>query len=247
MKKIIIALVITALCGLQACIVKSDYTWASNLAQVPQEEEFVPEKGIVIGNSITLGFGSHGMASSDVDTDYYYLLYQHLQEKNPDVFLKRIPGYHWESGKTSEERLDFLNEHVAPEIDDTYDFILIQLGDNVNTPEKKETFSEDCKELLVWLRKKAPKAKIMWVFGRYNLNNATGIRDACSQNHAKYVDISVISTSEKYMSKIGAEYVLENGETGIITNGGVASHPNDEGMKVIFEKIAEAMSHNIYP
>lgn len=246
MKKIAVILLLICLCGVQACGTEPKESWARDISLPDQGEAFVPSKGVVIGNSITLGFGSHGMASSDVDTDYYYLLHQYLKEKNPDVSLKRIPGYHWESGKSPEERLDFLNETIAPEIDKSYDFILIQLGDNVNTAEKKKTFPEDCSTLLAWLHEKAPEAKIMWAFGRYGLNNAVAIREACSQNQAKYVDISLISTSEEYMAELGDSYVMENGETATITNKGVASHPNDEGMRVIFEKIREALEQTIW-
>ena len=198
---------------------------------------------IVIGNSITLGFGTHGMASSAVNTDYYYLLQQYLLRLNPDVKVKRVAGYGWESSVTSEERVEFLEKSIKPELPEQCDLIIIQLGDNVNTPEKQATFETDTYKFLDWIKTECPNVRVLWVFGRYNLSNSEAIRKACELYGAEYVDISVISTDDKYKAKINSEYEKEDGTMGVITDYGVASHPNDEGMRVIFDKIVEKLNY----
>jgi len=203
----------------------------------------VAQNVLVIGNSITLGFGTHGMASSAVDTDYYYLLNQYLAEKNPKVQMKRIPGFRWEGGKSTEDRNRFLEETLRPELEEGYDLLIIQLGDNVNTPEKLATFANDAEEMLKVVRDVRPEIRVLWVFGRYNLSNATVIRQACKKYDAEYVDISIVSTDKKYQAELNSEYEKEDGTIGIIENPGVASHPNDVAMKVISELIIEQLGY----
>lgn len=203
----------------------------------------VAKNVLVIGNSITLGFGNHGMASSSPTTDYYYLLNAYLQEKNPGIHMKRLAGYGWENAVTSEERLSFLEENVEPQLDEHVDLIIIQLGDNINTDEKQVTFATDCEKMLEWFWQKRPKARILWVFGRYNLYNASVIQQACAKYSAEYVDISIISTDEKYTSSVGSEYEKEDGTIGVIKDYGVASHPGDYGMQVIYELIVKQLAY----
>lgn len=205
------------------------------------EKKNIPQKCLVIGNSITLGFGTHGMASSDVDTDFYYLVKEHLTLLNPNLQMKRVDGRPWESCTTTESRKVKLETILADDLEEDTDLVIIQLGDNVNTAEKIETFSSDCNVMLNYIMGKCPNARILWVFGRYNLGNADAIRAACQSYGAEYVDISIVSTDAKYMSYMGAPIIGADGNTEYIDNGGVASHPGDEGMRVIADLIIEAL------
>ena len=217
---------------------------SEEVQEEPEETYEVAQKVLVVGNSITLGFGTHGMASSAVDTDYYYLLNQYLLEKNPEVQMKRIPGYAWESGTSTEARNKFLEETLKPELRAGYDTLIIQLGDNVNMPEKLTTFANDADEMLRVIRETTPEIRILWVFGRYNLSNAVAIQQACKKHDAEYVDISVVSTGKKYQAEMNSEYEKEDGTIGIIQDHGVASHPNDVAMKVISELIIEQLDYD---
>ena len=201
-------------------------------------------KVLVVGNSITLGFGTHGMASSASNTDYYYRVNQYLLEKNRSLEMKRIPGYAWEGGVSTEGRKRFWDETLKPELGDDCDLLIIQLGDNVNTPEKQETFAHDAKELLRMVKETVPEIRILWVFGRYNLSNADAIKSACAEYGAEYVDISIVSTDKKYQAELKSEYEKEDGTIGIIQDYGVASHPNDYGMQVISELIIEQLGYD---
>ncbi len=204
----------------------------------------LPDKVLVVGNSITLGFGTHGMASSATDTDYYYRVNQYLLEKNRSLEMKRIPGYAWEGGVSAEGRKRFLEETLRPELGEDCDLLIIQLGDNVNTPEKQETFASDAKELLRMVKDTVPGIRILWVFGRYNLSNADAIKSACVEYEAEYVDISIVSTDKKYQAELKNEYEKEDGTIGVIQDYGVASHPNDYGMQVISELIIDQLGYD---
>lgn len=202
------------------------------------------QKVLVVGNSITLGFGTHGMASSAVNTDYYYRVNQYLLEKNRSLEMKRIPGYAWEGGVSTEGRNRFLEETLKPELEEGCDLFIIQLGDNVNTPEKQETFANDAKELLRIVRETVPEIRILWVFGRYNLTNAEAIKSACAEYDAEYVDISIVSSDKKYQAELNSKYEKEDGTIGVIQDYGVASHPNDYGMQVISELIIDQLGYD---
>ena len=133
---------------------------------------------------------------------------------------------------------------MAPYLDENVDLVLIQMGDNVNTKEKRETFAKDCEKLLEWVQQQAPNARILWIFGRYNLDNATDILKACEIYGAEFVDISIVSTDEKYMSSLESNYEKEDGTIGVITDYGVASHPGDYGMEVIYSIIVEHLNYD---
>lgn len=206
-------------------------------------ERTIPSKVLVIGNSLTIGFGTHGMASSDVDTDYYYLVKNFLSELNPEMVMERIAGNGWEGCTSTEQRQQYCESVFDEYLDSSCDLIIVQLGDNVNTNDKLATFPNDCIDLLTFLRNKAPEARIMWVFGRYNLSNASAIKEACEKCRAEFVDISIISTDAQYMSSIGSSYMKEDGTLGTITDAGVASHPGDLGMKVIADAIINQLDY----
>lgn len=217
------------------------YMDEANNSNENQKEYMIPNKCLVIGNSITLGFGTHGMASTDENTDYYYYVKNYLTGLNPYFQIERVDGRIWEGSTTTEDRKAQLQVLLSEGIEDT-DLVIIQLGDNVNTAEKQQTFSTDCNVFLETILEKNSNARILWVFGRYNLGNANAIKLACDKYGAEYVDISIISTDVKYMSYIGAPYIWEDGKTRYIENAGVASHPGDEGMRVIADLIIQQLN-----
>lgn len=203
----------------------------------------VPKKGVVFGNSITLGFGTHGMASSDIDTDYYYIVDQYIKSKNPNYEMKRIAGNDWENGTDSDKRSEIFSNEFEAYLDSEVDIVIIQLGDNVSSEGELESFQVDCELLLKKISDKAPNARIIWVFGRYHLKNKGIIENACNLYGAEFVDVSIISTDSKYMANIGDIYIDKNGNMKEIEKEGVASHPNDLGMRTIAELIIETLNY----
>ncbi|WP_075601953.1 chitobiase/beta-hexosaminidase C-terminal domain-containing protein [Saccharicrinis aurantiacus] len=195
------------------------------------------KKVFVLGNSLTLGFGTHGMASTDINTDYYYWVQQSLVINNNDLSMNRFSGTTWETGNTT-TRLSFLNNTVSKRITGDEDLIVIQLGDNVNTDERKKTLKDDAVKLINWFATKCPKAEIIWVYGWYQMStNMPLIKTAILETEGcKLVDISQYSRKQ-YQSAIGNTYIDSNGEVATISSWGVASHPGDLGMIMIASEI----------
>jgi hypothetical protein len=203
----------------------------------------IPNKVFVLGNSLTQGFGTHGMASTDTNTDYYYWVQQAIFQKNDSLSMNRFAGSTWESLTTSKERLAFLNNSVARQIDGKEDLIIIQLGDNVNTEDKRKNLLEDTKTLLNWFLKKSPNSRILWVYGWYGVSkNMPIIQNAISEvKGCELVDISRYN-KKQYQNKVGNTYVNKNGNTETISSNGVASHPGDLGMEMIANEIISKLS-----
>lgn len=182
------------------------------------------------------------MASTDTNTDYYYWVQQAIFEENEALLMKRFSGGSWESNTTSENRLAYLNNSVVNQIDGKEDLIIIQLGDNVNSEDKRKTLFKDAKTLLEWFKVKCPDAKILWVYGWYGVNiNMPIIKQAIATvTGCELVDISKF-TEAKFRNKIGNKYKDKNGNIATINSNGVASHPGDLGMEMIANEIISVL------
>lgn len=200
----------------------------------------------VLGNSLTLGFGTHGMASSNVNTDYYYLVHQAFLESNSNLSMRRQVGTTWEGGD-SESRAKFLRDVVANQVTGEEDLILIQLGDNVDTDQKKATLKKDAKFLIEWFRKKCPEASIAWIYGWYQVpSNMPIITEAIEEcEYCTLVDISDIRFANGGInqSTIGSTYINDLGETDTIMTALVAGHPGDLGMEAIASRVIEKLKY----
>jgi hypothetical protein len=201
-------------------------------------------KVFVLGNSITLGFGTHGMAASNIESDYFYFIQQALRLSNIDAKISRSSGSAWEGGN-SQERNDFI-ENVLPDLlQGDEDLIIVQLGDNVNSEEKRNTFTSDAKNLVAWFHNKSPNARIAWVYGWYQVPHIMPLlKSVQSQVDMDIVDISDIRFAENgiYQSAIGNIYINSDGVPDTIKDVGVAGHPGDLGMKEIASRIINQLA-----
>lgn len=200
----------------------------------------IPQKAVILGNSLTCGFG-YGMAASDSKHDYFHYVEAFLKGKNPDVTVLRKGGSNWEGMTTSESRKQAV-EGFLSELDGSEDLIIIQLSDNVNTEEKKATYPEDVYTMLSMFRSHCPKARILWIAAWYGWGeNYTAIESACTKLGLDLVDIRDLSTLAENQSAIGNTYTKSDGTKETITNSGVASHPGDLGMKRIADRVIEVL------
>ena len=202
----------------------------------------IPNKAVVYGNSLTLGFGTFGMAASDSDHDWYHYVYEFLLEKNEDLEMSRYSMSSWEGMTDSDSRSEYVDTRIAETADGTEDLIIIQLSDNVNTTEKKATFAEDMYTILAQFRTACPNARIMWIAAWYNWSsNYEFIENACTDLGIDLVDIRDLSTDSENQSAVGNTYSSDDGTVNEITSTGVASHPGDTGMELIAERVIEVL------
>ena len=199
-------------------------------------------KVFVMGNSLTLGFSSFGMAASDPDHDWYHYVKEELTIYKPTLAMTRIAASPWEGGVSGAERLAYLNGTVAPALATDTDLIIIQLGDNVNTAEKQATFGVDAIALVQWLRNRCPNARILWVNGWYGYTFCFPlIQIACDTRGAEVVDIRPLATDSANKSALGNQWTQDYITYNTIVSEGVASHPGNTGMARIAQEIISVL------
>lgn len=201
----------------------------------------IPKKAVVFGNSLTLGFGTFGMAASDSSHDYYHYVREYLRGLNPEAEVERYAGSSWEGMTDSVSRISVVNGFLE-KLSGGEDLVIIQLSDNVNTPEKKATYPEDVRTMLTMFRKHCPKARILWVAAWYGWSvNYAPIEEAGRELGIDLVDIRDLSSLAENQNKLGNTYTSDDGTVHEIVSGGVASHPGDLGMKRIAERIIKKL------
>lgn len=208
------------------------------------------QKVFVLGNSLTIGFGTHGMAATSPTSDYFFWVQKDLLEKNTSVVMTRAQGADWEAGNGHERTL-FLSNELPKWVHGDEDLIIIQLGDNVNTEEKRATFLEDVIKLVDWFHETCPNARIVWVFGWYWESwNMPLLKEANEHNdHFEIIDITGFKYSEngRYQNAVGNTYINSDGIVDTIQSTDIATHPNDEGMLEIASRIIDHLNVQLAP
>lgn len=253
----------------------------------------IPTKAAFFGNSLISGFG-YGMAASQNDKDYYYLITEFLKTINPAFTSSRLVAGGFEA-LTDPVAIDStIQKDVISKLTGDETLISVQLGDNVNTPEKNAVFPESSLKLLQAIRVKCPNARVVWQGMWYaSVNRYEAIQNACAATGSRFVSysglpntntqnkignltkkgvatrmlsgvVNVVTNSETnititfvinsntYLSTIDVtSYSLNNttqvltytGEYEIISSGGVASHPNDNGFRLISNRFLYEMGY----
>lgn len=198
-----------------------------------------PSNVTIFGNSLTYEHGKIGMAASDSNHDWYHYVTDYIKSKNPDVKINdRTNMSIWESATSTADREKVFNDSIKPLLSADTDLVIIQLGDNVNTAEKKATFAHDTGELLQEIHAISPKAQVYWIYGWFGNYPEifTPIQTACDGNGAVGIDIRDLNKSGN-TSYVGATRTGLDGSTWQITNPGEAAHPGDKGMKAIADRV----------
>lgn len=161
----------------------------------------IPNKSCFFGNSLIAGSG-YGMAASDENHDYYYLINSYISTLNNSYTSKRVQGSVFESSISDETIAQNLNTLLS-NLDGDEDLVSIQLGDNVNTPEKNAVFAKSSFELCKSIRTKCPKARVVWMGMWYGSESKyQAIENACNQTGCHCITFRDIVGSDAN-SKIG--------------------------------------------
>lgn len=252
----------------------------------------IPNKGAFFGNSLLVGSG-YGMAASDDQHDYYYLINSYIKSLNGSYTYNKYAAFGFE-GITSEDAIESAVNAVVNNLTGDETLVSIQLGDNVNTIEKNTVFPASSLALCKAVRAKCPNARVVWMGMWYSSDSKyQAIQNACKQTGCKFISYEGLKGSDAN-SKIGniqkksfaqrtisdVTNVVENSSSGstknitvtftvsgspytstldvssyslsggtltytseydIITAGGVASHPGDEGFRRISNRFLYEM------
>lgn len=196
-----------------------------------------PGKALFIGNSLLNGFNTFGMAASDSGHDYYHLVNQAFKSKKAGYTPSKIHGYGWESQESIEGQNTWLNDELLPLLDSDLDLVVVQLGDNVNTAERLAVFEEGVKNMLLFIRANCPKARVVWMGAWYqNKEKMAQMLNGCNATGCLFVNIWDLNITAN-QSAIGNTYTADDGTVHTIESEGVASHPGNNGMKAIANRL----------
>lgn len=200
-----------------------------------------PRRTLMMGNSLLLGFGHYGMCASSPEHDFCAHVTRVLRAARPDAIIDRLRISDFEGCESLRQARFWMSGPLREALGAKPDLVLIQCGDNVNTPEKLAVYRVSCAELLAFIRRALPGAQVALIGEWY----ATGekqmlMAEACRLTGCAFVDIEGLR-NESTMGRIGGRYLLEAGTPGVIDSEGVASHPGDAGMEAIARKIMDVL------
>ena len=190
-------------------------------------------KILFIGNSITLHGkcsywpGEWGMAASKKENDYVHFLVNRFRNDGLQVDYAVTNFFKWEV-------MDYDRDEVLPLLDDylkdSYDYIVLQLGENITST---ATLERDFDSLLSYLSKHMPKAKLLALSSFFIKDDVDNIKETCVFKWGgRYISLKDIRGTLPYMAGNNIK-VEADGRIYTINHAGVALHPGDEAMAVM--------------
>lgn len=190
-------------------------------------------KVLIFGNSITrhgvkpeIGWThDFGMAASKKENDYVHVLFDKMSKAglNPNFLVSHASYY--EANFYKDEALNFL----SVERDFKPDILILRLGDNVHSGENDGLLIPAFESLI---NACATKATRVIVTGSYfvNENIEPLLKELSDKNGYKFVDLSDISLNPE-----------NTGGKENFWHEGVAMHPGDKGMRIIADRLFNAI------
>lgn len=199
----------------------------------------IPSHVVAFGNSLTYNWGNFGLAASNPNSDWFAHIKDYVTNVNPNATFNRFGLGQWENATTTADRNAVFTNDLAPQLTPDTDLVIIQLGDNINTPEKNATFRNDASQLIKNIKLSSPNATIVWIGLWYQtFGNLIGdIKNATDANKAIFVNISAIPRMSGTTSYLGAIQTDADGNTRVIDNTGRSSHPGDRGHQLIADEV----------
>ena len=205
----------------------------------------LPKKVLFVGNSILAGmFNSYGMCATDASRDYAALVSRSILSRSPDTTFRKLHGSVFEHGESPEdfEKWFYTENNIltmlpsCESFTSDLDLIIIQLMDNVNTPEKTTAFKYNAPRFIEEIKARSPRARIIWVYGWYGSRETLGLAsEVCEKYKLESIDVSALHTREGE-ARSGQVSMHPSGNEIIVKDTWI-SHPGDKGMAAIAEKI----------
>ena len=216
----------------------------------------VPKKVLFIGNSLVFGMchGKYGMCASAPDKDYFHYVSTYIKKFSPDCVFTKLYGSYLEHSENMEMFDDWYyrdamkqftveDNFISAEdmLDPELDLVILQMGDNVNTDEKMETFKKAIFLFIERIKGRCPNARIIFVHSWYGIwKTGSTIKRACEEWNIERVNISCLHTIDTE-AREQKTYLGSDGEQHEVSERWI-SHPGDLGMKRIAERIIDRLA-----
>ena len=221
---------------------------------------------LFLGNSYLIGWGTHGMGSTDVNTDYYYYMNQYLKSLNKDINSYRIAINPWEEVRRgnystnpvtyttvdrTEEVANLISQYNAKVGDpNSVDLFFIQLGENLANsgfPERRTNLESSFDYMITEFSKAYPNAEIIVLYPNgvmAEVRNA--LQNVCNNHNLKVIKYGHTGgDTSRYRTFMGAKYYDSSNKVKYITNEGVAWHPGDYGNLDIADTAIDFLKNNL--
>lgn len=190
---------------------------------------------IHFGNSICqhpiindVWWGEWGMAATVKENDYVHKFLSMIKVKNPSIKSDALNIASWETNYATFNK-STLDPYLAGK-----DLVILRLGENVTY---YPDFQNQYKKLIQYIQSKAPKATII-LGGQFWANET---KENAMTNVATELGLPFVSLNHLdypiYKQKVNNIVFGNDNLTHIISNTGVANHPNDLGMLKIAESL----------
>lgn len=211
------------------------------LSTIPERSGNVPDNILIMGNSLVFGFHnannteSFGMAATRASRDFANRFIAYTQNENPNVVVNKLYSSPFEHAETAAAATQFMTDNNSY-WNNNVEMVIVQMGDNVNTEDKRSVFANSFPTLIAKIKNQCPAAVIIIVGIWFNNSTVFNImKNTANNNNCIFVDIRGIRSPETE-GTVGATVYFTDGTTTTVTEGR-ASHPGDLGM----ERIADAI------
>lgn len=208
----------------------------------------IPNKVMVLGNSLLLGMdtngahgGAFGMCASDPYHDFFYFLKQSITAKNPSCEFLKLHDAAFEQAETNTASQAYWTDNQSS-FDTDIDLVIIQIGDNVNNDARVQVFGNNFGVSLVQkIKERCPRARVICACGWFNyLRSSPAVKAACEKYGCDFIPLYDLNTAENqgYSGQVVTYY---DGTTKVVPDTYI-THPGDLGMQRIAERIVEKMN-----
>ena len=209
-------------------------------------------KVLLLGNSLLLGFntdGSHGapfgLTASDSKHDWAYLLTEKLKVKSPNIAVKKLHDAKFEQAESDSASESYISNEFAAAAKNN-DLVIVQIGDNVNTELRRQTFKNNFSKLIRAIRTNNPAADIAVAGAWFNNDNIEGwLQSQAKSLNYTFVPLSDLSTSAN-MATIGDTVTFDDGFQ-LQVYKAIRTHPGDKGMEAIANRIYDNLNQGTLP
>ncbi|HFI0512473.1 TPA: hypothetical protein ACGOXW_000102 [Streptococcus suis] len=199
-------------------------------------------KVLLLGNSLLLGFstdGAHGApfgaTASDSKHDWAYLLTEKLKLKSPNLTINKLHDAKFEQSESDSVSESYISNEFA-NAEKGNDLVIVQIGDNVNTELRSDTFRNNFSKLINAIKVSNPIADIVvagaWFNGR---GIESFLQSQSSALNYTFVPLSDLCTSDN-MATVGDTVTFDDGVKMQVFEA-IRTHPGNNGMEAIANRI----------
>lgn len=197
----------------------------------------IPQNVLILGNSITLGFGDFGMCATNAANDWCNLTINAIKAKNPDVVTGKLHDAAFEQCESLSAAQQWIQANSSQWAGQ--DLVVIQIGDNVNNAARRTVFAQSLPLLIDSIRAGSPNARIIIVGIWFTNANVADTIEATTRQGVMVTRIDDLNIAAN-CGVSGQTITMTDGTTTTAKDAWLP-HPGDSGMRLIAERVIKTI------